>query len=171
MNESIYNLILSQLILRVLSTQNGIRSEPLTHRPVRCDPSPQFCSEAPSLASVLHSEILIVQHFWFRSSTWLRHRGSPALRLLLKTLMKQLLLASNYRAATTGRVQISSNTTWRTSLIRNRTKWKEEKEGEEVVRELTQYVSADAGMEGSHGRFRRPGRDLGVLQRRHNFQF
>lgn len=146
MNESIYNLILSQLILRVLSTQNGIRSEPLTHRPVRCDPSPQFCSEAPSLASVLHSEILIVQHFWFRSPTWLRHRGSPALRLLLKTLMKQLLLASNYRAATTGRVQISSNTTWRTSLIRNRTKWKEEKEEEVVIHSVRERRHRDGGV-------------------------
>lgn len=146
MNESIYNLILSQLILRVLSTQNGIRSEPLTHRPVRCDPSPQFCSEAPSLASVLHSEILIVQHFWFRSSTWLRHRGSPALRLLLKTLMKQLLLASNYRAATTGRVQISSNTTWRTSLIRNRTIWKEEKEEEVVIQSVRERRHRDGGV-------------------------
>lgn len=143
MNESIYNLILSQLILRVLSTQNGIRSEPLMHRPVQCDPSPQFCSEVPSLASALHSEILIVQHFWFRSPTWLRHRGSPALRLLLKTLMKQLLLPSNYRAATTGRVQISSNTT---SLIRNRTKRKEEKEEEVVIHSIRECRHRDGGV-------------------------
>lgn len=65
MNESIYNSILSQLILRFLSTQNGIRSEPLTHRPARCDSSPR--SGARSLASVLHSEILIIHHFWFQS--------------------------------------------------------------------------------------------------------
>lgn len=93
MNESIYNSILSQLILRLLSTQNGIRSEPLTHRPARCDSSPR--SGARSLASVLHSEILIIQHILVPVSTWLRHRESPTLRLLLKTLIKQLLLASN----------------------------------------------------------------------------